>query len=133
MRCDQYVGLPPSAREWIAKNCRQVRISTTTVRKYHDGETATSTDERSEAETHPYSHFEGMFGDKYNLHEYVKHDGSKVREFMQSDEWSSGPVFHLGLQNEHGKPLITWQQCEKCFEFHDGEHDPELCSQGVHE
>ena len=132
MRCDQYIGLPPSAKKWINENCKVKTIKTVTTTTFSDGRVETKEYTRSEPEMASYKKFSGMFGDEYALHEYETVTGLKVREFMQNDEWSSGPVFHFGLEDEHGNPMFLWQRCEKCFEFHDGEHDAELCSAGVH-
>jgi hypothetical protein len=102
MRCDQVYGLPPSARKWIEENCEKNKVSC--------------------------GHFTGMFGDEYPLFEYTHFSGSKIHEFVQSEEWYSGPMFYIGLKDAAG-PVLLWKQCKKCFEFHDGEHDPELCLQ----
>jgi hypothetical protein len=42
--------------------------------------------------------FSGMLGETYPLLEYTLRDGRIFQEYVQSDEWSSGPVIFLALK-----------------------------------
>ncbi len=99
MRCDQFIGLPPAADEFlnlrrqICDCCKQAIAIT----------------------TEEIGHFEGMFMNQYPLHRY-KFIGGFVEEFLQASPWSSGPMLFLGLRvyNLEGElvKVIQWPEQE---------------------
>jgi len=101
MRMHQYIGLNDRARKWLEKHaqkvpgsrcshCNQV-LSTILSRRVY------STDE--------------IFYDTLSLYEYTLTDGTVVREVLQDQPWSSGPMSFLCLEIE-GKQRFKWSRKE---------------------
>jgi len=90
MRCDQFMGLPPSANAYL----------------YTQNFCPSVTD-----------FYSGMFGDKYSLHKYTMLEGYAV-EFVQADPWASGPVFFLGLivYDNYGTEIQRFEWTDKEIE-----------------
>lgn len=102
IRMDQFKGLNPAAMKLIRDN--EVLVYTEAItRIYPDGRIEQFLEERKETGKAKYGSFSGMFDDEYPLMEYFMKDGSKVREAIQAQPWSSGPVFFLALQDEKGE------------------------------
>ena len=72
MRTDQHIGLTVAARNFL----KSVGINHKKV----------------------ISTYSGMFGDKYPLYRYYLGNGCYADEYLQTDPWSSGPMFFIGLR-----------------------------------
>ena len=80
MRTDQYMGLPNSANELL-----------------------------EEAEKVFVGEFEGAFGSKFPLYNWILKDGRVLTEYVQTSPWNSGPMFFLALMDrKNKKPIATW-------------------------
>jgi len=103
MRMTQVFGLPPAAYVFLDEHCKEEDCSPCphcgkpTARKRVCGVYG------SAAEL-------GMFDDGPELLEYTLKDNTKVRETVQSSEWSSGPCIFLMLVDENGDTVISWDQ-----------------------
>jgi len=104
MRCDQYIGLNDRGHKLVAGESVQVATDYVT-RHYHDGrvvelppqpvkEYTVKKDERG-------VEFYGMFDDPYPLYEYTMSDGRVLKEYLQDEIWSSGPMFFIALLDEN--------------------------------
>jgi len=88
MRCDQHMGLPKEALEFLSKYlvtppcpyCNRPLVQ----------------------ECEVIGQYEGMFGDIYDLRRYNLKSGLTADEFLQADPWSSGPCFFIGLRVSDG-------------------------------
>jgi hypothetical protein len=92
---DQYVGVTSEARKWLEDNCCKVPG----LLCPHCGGTVTEN-----LKTTEYGAYTGMFEAEYSLSEYTTKDGHAVREIIQAQPWSDGPVFFICLEywNDHG-------------------------------
>ena len=100
MRCDQFMGLPSSALDFLSKNKVLEDFCE------HCGQFIPR-------ELEEIDEFVGMFEDKYPLYRHQLKDGRFADEFVQSDLWSSGPCFFLGLDVHGGDTAnqkFTWPQ-----------------------
>ena len=107
MRYSQPQGLPTSAEEFLRTNA--VRVNECQHCHKHDGY------QRKVI---------GQYGmsDELDLYEYTLMDGSVAKEFIQREDWDSGPIIWLGL---------TWKDAK--FEWADSEmnNDDELADYGI--
>ena len=87
MRCDQYMGITPEAQELLAQNV-QIDVCPCCKRAMPINREV-------------IGHYDGMFGDQYDLHRIPLKEGYAV-EFLQEDPWSSGPMFFIGLTVYNG-------------------------------
>jgi len=97
MRTDQYIGLSRRAKDWLDKNRKPPVVCKMCN---------TPTPMKPEV----IGVYEGMFGNKYNLHRHqLKH--GYADEFLQASPWSSGPMFFIGLRINEGIEL-RWTDSE---------------------
>lgn len=102
IRMDQFMGLNGQATKILEEN--KVLVYTEQGERYFpDGNYEIFTRQFCDIPKKVYDHYEGMNDCQYDLHEYTMKDGSKVREAVQAEPWSSGPVFFLALQDEKGE------------------------------
>lgn len=85
MRCDQFMGLPPDADQFLHEHaikpkrcvaCNQVIPPKLEVIEWYGG----------------------MFGEQFPLHRIPLKGGGYAEEFLQASPWSSGPIFFHGLR-----------------------------------
>jgi hypothetical protein len=95
MRAEQFAGLAPIALEFLrAHQCPPRTCSTC-------GHATTVCVEET------VSSYRTGWGDKDNLNRHYLKDGEFADEFLQVIEWSSGPIYFLGLRLQNGTEL-TW-------------------------
>lgn len=108
MRTDQYIGLSPRAQEYLEKNALSCFV-TTIIEYPKDPVKKTIMSERS-VETRlwqtTYDKIEGAFGNTFPLSEYRLSDGTKIREKVQAEPWSSGPCYFTCLVNKRTGEVI---------------------------
>jgi len=93
IRCDQFVGLPPTAKAFLEEHEVPLEVCEHCQRPYlRDYEVI--------------GYYDGMFGDKYPLVRHVLKDGRTADVFHQASPWSSGPIHHLGLRVSNGTEFI---------------------------
>ena len=102
MRCDQYVGLPQEARDFLGRYEAQGPICPSCKRNMQPVLEVTG-------------HFDGMYGEEYPLHRRTLCNGQgHADEFLQAVPWGSGPMFFIGLliYGKDGalKETIEWSQ-----------------------
>ena len=111
MRCTQIMGLTKAAHQFLQENCATTPINKCpTCGHTTGGETIKQTYKDC-------SDF-GLCDDGPILNEYTLKDGRKVREVIQADPWSSGPMFFLALiyvedfvlENQLEKLLYPWSR-----------------------
>lgn len=107
IRQTQLIGLNRDADDFLDNNakCVEVKICKECGHKTGGGFCMSVYDEETGVQ-------KGMFEDGPLLHEYELKDGSKVREIVQADPWSSGPCIFLCLQDEDGKMIGEWDDDE---------------------
>jgi len=98
---DQHKGLTEEAQEFLAEHVEQVPHGHCP----HCGEPLGLTFKREE-----HASYFGMFEDEYPLWSYTLRNGSTVREIVQAEPWSSGPVFFLCLVMEDDTRLGEWSE-----------------------
>jgi len=54
-----------------------------------------------------------------DLHEYTLKDGRKVREVIQIQPWSSGPMSFICLEDENGKRMFEWKEDRQTYSEYD--------------
>ena len=103
MRCFQFMGLTDVAEEWLDKHCAQV-----------PGETCPHCYEVLTWKKVVVSekHLDSFFGDGPTLHVYRLKNGNTVKEVVQAEPWSSGPVCFLCLELEDGSKIGKWSEEE---------------------
>lgn len=94
MRCDQFLGLPESALEFL----RVWRKKCTCCSQFLPSPTV-------------IGYYVGMFEDKYPLTRYMLRNGITADEFLQEEQLSSGSMFFLGLRVSDGR-VFQWTQEE---------------------
>lgn len=97
MRCDQFVGLPPAADEFLALNTDPPEVCPYCERPLP-------------REYEVIGHYDGMFGEKYPLVRHVLKDGRTADVFHQTSPWSSGPIHHLGLRVSDGTEFVWTEE-----------------------
>lgn len=85
MRCDQHVGLPVDAWNFL----REMRVKPKRC-------PCCGLDMPLPVEG--VGNYSGMFDDVYTLYRYRLIDGGWADELLQNIIWSSGPMFFLGLK-----------------------------------
>lgn len=64
----------------------------------------------------------GMFGEPVPLGEWNNEQGAHIREVVQAEPWSSGPMIFTCLQRD-GQQLCKWEEDENIsneFSYEDG-------------
>ncbi len=98
MRCDQFFGLPPAAIDFLKKHEVSREVCTHCERPFP-------------RVLKIISYYVGMFGDHYPYYRHQLKDESVADEYVQSEAWSSGPCFFLGLKVSNGQ-TFEWPQSE---------------------
>ena len=92
MRCDQYIGLPQLAHDFLhqyrLRNC--CPTCGVDLKKFSS----------------PLGEFEGAYGTVYPLMRYHLLGGLLADEFVQASPWSSGPCFFIGLRVSDGTEYL---------------------------
>ena len=101
MRCTQEAGLRQEAKEFLDQQC--LREPTNFCK--HCGKPNGETVKRK---VYDDSRSSGMFEDGPLLYEYELKDGTKVKEVVQANPWSSGPVIFLCLEREDKTRIGEW-------------------------
>lgn len=99
MRMDQFEGLPASAKAFLKENEVPQKVCECCERPFP-------------RDLEIIEHFYGMFGDKYPLHRHQLKNGSCADEFLQATEFSSGPMFFLGLRLLASLFEFKWSEAE---------------------
>ena len=94
MRCDQFMGLPKVAIDFLREH-----------------EATCPCCKQSLPDKRPIGYYTGMFEDKYLLVRYTLTDSRTADEFLQAEHLSSGPMFFIGLRVSDGQEF-TWTQEE---------------------
>lgn len=94
MRCDQFMGLPKAASEFLRENEKPP-------------ETCVGCGRPFSREYKVIGKFHGMFMEEFPLHRRLLKNGSYADEFHQCAPWSSGPCHFLALRLEDGTEF-TW-------------------------
>jgi len=104
MRMHQYMGLTKKAERFLEVNIKMVPDIICPKCK----EVITM-----KRDTKPYSKIQGMYPeDTYALLEYYLKDGTIVKEVLQAQPWSSGPMSFICLELENGKKIFKWSKEE---------------------
>ncbi len=93
IRCDQFVGLPPTAIAFLVEYAAPQEVCEHCKRPFP-------------CSSEQIGFFYGMFDEKYPLRRLVLKDGRTADEFHQAAPWSSGPVHHLGLRVSDGIEFV---------------------------
>ncbi len=93
MRCDQFMGLPPSADAFLEEHRVKPEVCEHCQRPFP-------------CELEVIGHFNGMCGDEFPLVRYILTDGRTADVFHQTSPWSSGPLHHLGLRVSDGTEFV---------------------------
>lgn len=93
IRCDQFVGLPPSADVFLAEHEVPAKVCECCDRPFT-------------LHSEVIGHYEGMFGCRYPLTRHQLKDGRTADVFHQASPWCSGPVHHLGLRVSDGTEFV---------------------------
>jgi hypothetical protein len=59
-----------------------------------------------------YEKHDSFYGDGPSLQEYTLKDGTKVKEIVQAERWSSGPTAFFCLEKEDGTRMFEWTEEE---------------------
>lgn len=99
MRMYQEVGLKHEANEWILKNCKvEPKSFCPHCNHVLDYGLVSKVYEKKDS----------FYGDGPNLRIFECNDGSTVKEIVQAEPWSSGPVSFFCLQKENGELMFEW-------------------------
>jgi len=102
MRCFQYVGLKDGAAGWLEEHVAVKDIVTHRCSKCgHEDTTKVQVELSSE-------HVDMFAGDGPDLITYRLKNGGTVKEVVQADPWSSGPMAFLCLELDDGTRLFEW-------------------------
>jgi len=85
MRCDQFMGITPEARDFLAKNEVAPEPCSCCHRPYLPVWESCGS-------------YAGMFDERHELFRHKLKDGRYADEYVQAAPWSSGPVFFIGLK-----------------------------------
>lgn len=111
IRMDQWVGLPAEAIEFIFNNREEQKVITI-VLDSQGNIVETNTHTRLSLSNDGEAVY-GMFGTPAGyLREWTLSDGRTVREQVQAEPWSSGPMFFTQLVDDSGEILYAWTQEE---------------------
>lgn len=107
MRCDQFVGLSVRANVFIKENCKTDKITTLV---YRNGLLVSCTNVDSTIHIEGKYEWVGMYDDLldnggHKLPGYLLKDDQKIYEMVQTEPWSSGPMFFTHLVDENGVPI----------------------------
>jgi len=111
IRSDQHMGLTEAARK-ITEN-RDVAYVEKTTRVYPDGSQEDLLDKEVLTKPGVYDTYKGMFDEEYDLFEYRLKNGRIVREYVQAEPWSSGPVFFLALLDKETGEVVPESRWSK--------------------
>ena len=103
MRCYQEIGLMPEAFKFLDENV----LKTGCRPCPHCGKP--TAEEWIVIDT---KHIDMFYGDGPTLRTFILKDGSKVKEIVQAEPWSSGPCAFLCLEREDGSRMFEWPQEE---------------------
>jgi hypothetical protein len=105
-RSTQWIGLTTTATEFIEKNCYKNPVVTCECCGHSTG---------GEFLTRVDRHTDGMFDEKLPLHTYFMHSPSDheetvivVKEVVQCEPWSSGPMIFTHLELPDGSFVGSW-------------------------
>jgi hypothetical protein len=96
MRCDQFMGLPKEARDFLERYQEVPDPCPHCNRPFLPKIEEIGT-------------YFGMFSDEYPLSRHFLKNGCTADEFLQASPWSSGPVHFLGLKVSDGT-VFEWAQ-----------------------
>lgn len=102
MRCDQFMGLPPEALQFLVKHAVKPTVCECCKQQIP---------EKREV----IEFYDGMFNDQHPLYRIPLVGGEYAEEYLQADPWSSGPVFFHGLWVYKGGKVVktyTWTDKE---------------------
>lgn len=99
MRMDQFEGLSANAIAFLKKHEVFQKICKCCKRSFP-------------RDLEIIGYFYGMSGVMYPLHRHRFKGGGYADEFLQATEYSSGPMFFLGLTFEDGSKRFTWSQAK---------------------
>lgn len=103
MRMYQEIGLKQEARDFLDRHTK--KVPTTVCPKC--GEVIAW---KSDGKIY---FFEELFcNDGPSLWEYNLKDGRKIKEVVQAEPWSSGPVAFFCLEYEDGTRIFEWEEEE---------------------
>lgn len=102
MRIYQEIGLKKEAERWLKENIQKTTINYCPTCKRSD----TAINERE------YEHQDLFYGDGPHLKEYFLNDGRRVREVVQAEIWSSGPMVFLCLEYDDKTRIFQWTNKE---------------------
>lgn len=95
----QFMGLTPEAEKYLDDNC----VKTVDKCCPHCGKAITE-----KLLVWKVEHHNSFYGDGPDLHTYHLKDGGKVKEIIQAEPWSSGPVCFLCLELCDGAKIGKW-------------------------
>jgi hypothetical protein len=112
MRCDQYIGLNLWARNFLSG---EVKYEDSVVRHYPDGAVKKFKTTGTERVVTKVSNgkFTGMYDSEYDLYKYTLPSGEIYREFVQFENWNSGPMFFIALRDTGGAEVSKSLWTEK--------------------
>jgi hypothetical protein len=103
MRMYQEIGLKPEAQEFLDDYCAVEPAS----RCPHCNEILTY-----KRKIISSVHRDSFYEDGPTLNVYLLKDGTTIKEIVQTEPWSSGPICFLCLQREDGEKLFKWTDLE---------------------
>lgn len=123
-RSTSFVGLKKQAYRWLKKYCttQKIKVITTQIDLgENDDEIADSKTESVVIRRRLISNdtgkcVDGMFGEKcHEFQEYTTKAGAVVEEYVQEEQWASGPVIFLALRFKESKEPVKvslWSEKE---------------------
>jgi len=102
MRCYQHIGLKKEVYEWLRENVAVRDVVT------HKCKNCGHEDVADELVILDEEHVDMFYGDGPTLTTYRLKTGAKVKEIVQAEPWSSGPIGFLCLELDDGKRLFEW-------------------------
>jgi len=105
MRCFQLMGLTPEAENFLSVNCATEPDMNSLCP--HCGKPT-----KEQRIVLGVKHVESFYTDGPDLHTYKLKDGRIIKEIIQAEPWSSGPVSFLCLELEDGTRIGEWSQEE---------------------
>ena len=111
IRMSQNVGLSPTALDYIRNNCLHDTITVLRNGKW-ESEYKEPRKVLYKGKVDQYEPFAEPL-----LYEYETIDNYKVREIIQAQPWSSGPMYFLCLEDDTGKRMFEWteEEIERCL------------------
>ena len=103
MRMFQFMGLTPEAEKYLDQNCAKI----TNEFCPHCGKPISESLLILDVE-----HVDSFYGDGPDLHTYQLFDVGEIKEVIQAEPWSSGPVCFLCLELWDGTQFGEWSDEE---------------------